>query len=138
MAARPILDLDDPDVRVEADFAPESLLDLGVRYWLIAEAARERPIRRSSIIESALRRWAEQLRRAIEPVQLDENGTGLLGAAVPHRGEGPFAMAAANVSRHPNRRFEAHGWPGSVSPTKLCRGAAFCANADPAIPAGGR
>src|SRR5207253_7660633 len=109
MAARPILDLDDPDVRVEADFAPKSLLDLGVRYWLTAEAARKRPICRSGVIESALRCWAEQLRRAIEPIQLDENGAGLLGAAVPHGGEGPFAMTAANVGRHPDRRFEAHG-----------------------------
>src|SRR6516162_5365662 len=80
-----VLDLDDPRVGVEAQFPREAFLDLGLRSGLFAEAAAERPIRRPRVLEYALRRRTEQLRGAVEPVELDENGPGLLGATPSYR-----------------------------------------------------
>ena len=70
-------------------------------------ALNSRPGRASS--NAALRRRTEQLRGAVETVQLDENRAGLLGAASPHRRKGAFQMAAADIGRDPDCRFEAHG-----------------------------
>src|SRR5438876_8153076 len=108
MTARPVFDLDDPHIGIEADFACEARLDLVLGHRLDAEAAAESAIGRISIVEGALRRWREQFRGAVEPVQLDEDSAGLFGPAPPYRGKGPLDVAAANIGRHPDRGFKAH------------------------------
>src|SRR5712691_12848849 len=102
MAPGAVLDLDDPGVGIEAQLANEALLDLGLRRRL--QASAEEPVRGARIVEHALRRRTEQLRRAVEPVELDENGAGLLGPAPPHRRERAFDVAAPDLGRDPDRR----------------------------------
>jgi hypothetical protein len=103
-----VLDFEDPGVGVEAQFPREAFLDLRLRGRLLAVAAAEQPIRWMRIVEGALRRRTKQLRRAVEPVQLHENGPSLLSTAPPHGGESSFDVAAAYVGRDPDGRFQAH------------------------------
>src|SRR5262249_3209694 len=71
-------DLEDPRVRVEAEFPREAFLDLGLRSRLFAEAPAEHSVRWPRVVEDALRRRTEQLGGAVEPIELDENSPGLL------------------------------------------------------------
>src|SRR5262249_20713773 len=87
MAPGAILDLDGPGVGIETQLAGKALLDLGLGGRRLAETATEQPIRRTGIIERALRRRPEQLGRAVEPIELDEDGPCLLGAAPTDRRE---------------------------------------------------
>src|SRR5262245_37782596 len=98
MPPRPVLGLDDPGIRVETDFAGEALLDLGIGLGLVSKAADERAVRGVGFIERRLRGRAVEVCGPVEPVELDENGSRLLGAAMPHRGEGALDVAAANIS----------------------------------------
>ena len=86
----------------------KALLDLGL--GLLGKASAKEPIGRPRVVEGALWRRAEQLRCSVEPVQLDENGAGLFGAASPHRREGAFDVAAPDIGRNPDCRFEAHSF----------------------------
>src|SRR5262245_2647860 len=113
-----VLDFEDPGVRVEAQFPREAFLDLRLRSRLLAETPAEQSIRWMRVVEGALRRRTEELRRAVEPVQLHENGPSLLSTAPPHGGESPFGVAAADVRRDPDGRFQAHA---SVSSSCLPR-----------------
>src|SRR5262249_19185194 len=116
-----VLDLDDPRVGVEAQFPREAFLDLGLRSGLFAEAAAERPIRRSRVLEYALRRGTEQLRGAVEPVELDENGSGLLGSTPSYCCKSSFQVAAADIGCDPDCRFQAHSNSrSSCRPTQPC------------------
>src|SRR5712691_10584761 len=119
MAAGTILDLDDPDVGIEAQLARQPFLDLCLRGRLPGDARAEQPIGRARIVERGLRRRTEQLRGAVETVQLDENRAGLLGAAPPHRRKGAFQMAAADIGRDPDCGFEAHGVLQDLSWTEV-------------------
>src|SRR6266511_380362 len=78
------------------------------RSGLFVEAAAEQPIRWTRMVEHALRRRAEQLRRAVETVQLDENGPCLLSTAPSHRRERSLDVAAPDIGGNPDRRFQAH------------------------------
>src|SRR5262245_25128503 len=108
MSPRAIFDLDDPGVGIEAQLAREPLLDLRLGRWLVGEAAGEQAVGRAAVIEHALRRRAEELGGAVEPVELDEDRAGLLGAAVAHRRERPLDVATADIGRDPDRRLQAH------------------------------
>src|SRR5947208_8358688 len=103
-----VLNLDDPGIRVKTDFAREALLDLGVRLRFVAKTAHECAIRGVGFIERGLRRGAVEVRGPVEPVELDEDRARLLSAAMSHRREGAFDVAATNIGRHPDRGFEAH------------------------------
>src|SRR5262245_42281920 len=109
MTARPVLDLDNPGIRIEANFARQPLLDLRLRHRRLAEAAEERAIARMSFVEGALRRRTEQLGGPVEPVELDEDRPRLLGAAPPHRREGAVAVTTPHIGGNPDRGLEAHG-----------------------------
>src|SRR5205085_2250058 len=81
------------------------------------EALVEEPVSRTGALKDALRGGPEQLGGAVEAVELDENSARLFGAAVPHRGERAFSMAATNISRDPNSGFQAH-LPAAVRSTR--------------------
>src|SRR6202040_3571176 len=70
VAAGTILHLYDPDVRIEAQFACESLFHLGFGRRLLGQACCEQPIRRARDIKDALRRRAEKLSRAVQSIDL--------------------------------------------------------------------
>src|SRR5215475_15192770 len=108
MTPSAVLHLKDPCVGVEAQFPREAFLDLSLRSGFFAEASAEQPVRWTRIVENALGRGAEQLRRPVQSIEFDENGAGLLRAASPHGGEGAFAVAAADIGGDPDCRFQAH------------------------------
>src|SRR6516225_69228 len=108
MAPGAVFDLQHPSVGIEAELAPDAFLDLGLLHWLPLDAADERALRRLCIVESGLRGRAEQFRGPIKTIELDEDRTGLLGAAPPHRRKSALEIAATQIGRHPDRGFEAH------------------------------
>lgn len=108
MASGAVLDFEDPSVGIEAQFPREAFLDLRLWSGLLAVAPAEQPVRGVGIVEDALRRRPEQLRRAVQSVQLHENGPSLLSTAPPHGRENSFGVAAADVRRDPDGRFQAH------------------------------
>ena len=79
------------------------------------------------LVEGGLRRRPIQSGGAVEPVDLDEDRAGLVGAAPAHRREGAFDVAAAQIGRDPDAGFQAHG----LSVTRARRRSPF-------IPAAGR
>src|SRR5215468_7066156 len=103
-----ILDLDDPGVGIETELAHQAFFDLGLGSRLLGQAPREQAVGGTRVVEYALRRRAEQLRGPIKTVELDENRAGLFGPAPPHGCKCPFDLAAADIGRNPDRRFEAH------------------------------
>jgi hypothetical protein len=58
VASCAVLDLYDPNIRIEPQLACETLLDLDFRCWRLGQAPAEQPIRRSRCLEGALRRRA--------------------------------------------------------------------------------
>src|SRR4029079_3445389 len=72
------------------------------------ERPAESPIGGARVVECGLRRGREQLVGAVEAVELEKDGSGILGAASPHHRKGSFAIASADVGRHPDRGFQAH------------------------------
>src|SRR5215510_698929 len=121
MAPGAVLDFKDPRVRVEAQFPREAFLDLGLRSGLFAKAPAEHSVRWPRVVEDALRRRTEQLGGAVEPIELDENGPGLLGTTPTHGRKGSFDVAAADVGRHPDCRFQAHSNLSFVVPANARR-----------------
>ena len=84
------------------------LFDLLLRHRIVAEASAEGAIGRARVVEGGLRRRPEQVGGAVEPVELEEDGAGFLGATPAHDREGALAVAAADIGRHPDRGFEPH------------------------------
>lgn len=123
MPAGTILDFDDPDIGVEFDFLRKPFLDrlFGHRLW---RESRKNPVAGTIIFVGRLWCGREQDRPAIEQCELDENGTGFLGAAPPHDGENIFDMATAEVGRDPDAGFQSH--PQSVCDRSVgCYGIGF-------------
>src|SRR6184192_447502 len=83
MTSGAVLDFEDPGVGVEAEFPREAFLDLCLRSGLLSVAPAEQPVRWMRVVEDALRRGPEQLRRAVESVQLHEDGPSFLSTAQP-------------------------------------------------------
>ena len=108
MTSGAVLDFEDPGVGVEAEFPREAFLDLCLRSGLLSVAPAEQPVRWMRVVEDALRRGPEQLRRAVESVQLHEDGPSFLSTAPPHSREYSLGMAAANVRGDPDGRLQAH------------------------------
>lgn len=116
MTSGTVLNLQDPGVGIEAQFSCEAFLDLSLGSWFFAEAAGEQPIRWTRIVEHTLGRGAEQFRRAVKSIELDENGPRLLRSAPPNGSERAFDVAAADVGCDPDRRFQAHSRSRSSPP----------------------
>src|SRR5262249_21665355 len=108
MPPRAVLDLDDPDVGIEAHFAAEVGFDLAFGDGVALEARREGAIDRPRRIERGLRGRSVQVSRSVQPVDLHEYRSGLFGAAPPHRCERPLDMATPDIGGHPDRGFHAH------------------------------
>src|SRR5215207_1768961 len=95
MAALAVVALDQPKVAVELRLTADAVLDVGRR---ALEDGREQALRIARA-EDRLRRRTVEGRRAIEPVDLDEDGAALRRAAAPQDGVDPFEGAAAQVGR---------------------------------------
>ena len=104
-----VLDLDDPDIGIEADFTRQPRFDIGLRRRPVAaQHGGENAVGRLRLVEGGLRRRPVQCGGAVEPADLDEDRAGLFGATPAHRREGAFDIAAAQIGRHPDAGFQPH------------------------------
>ena len=108
MPATAILNLYQPEVRIEFLLARDLGFDIRFRHEYLREETREKVFCRTRVIKSALRRRAEKCRRAVEFRDFDENCARFLRAAAADYGEAAFVVAAADISRNPDRTFETH------------------------------
>ena len=108
MPTATILNLDNPYVGIETHFAGETFLDFGLGGRQFTKASDEEPICGTCIIEGALRRGSEQFGGPVKPIELDEYGSGLLGAAPADGRERAFDVAAADIGGNPDCGFKAH------------------------------
>ena len=103
IAAGPVLDLHDPDVRVKFHLSGEIGLDFRISSRQRHKARRERTGRPFCSLERALRRWAKQIGSAVEPVDANEYGARFLGAASTQDAEYALDLAAAQIGGDPER-----------------------------------
>jgi hypothetical protein len=103
----PILDLDDPKVRIEIDFAHQPLFDFGFIDPFVLVGARPHPLD-AALGEFRLRRWAEQGRATIKPVDFDEYSARLRCAAPPQGRDGAFDGASPEIGRYPDVGAKPH------------------------------
>src|ERR1700722_4311601 len=108
MSPCPVLGLDDPSIRIEADFLCKTLFYRLLRHRL-RRGRREKTLDRPAVVIDRLRRRHIEHGVAVEQRHLDENGAGLLRAAPAHRAEHAFGLATAQISRHPYAGFQSHG-----------------------------
>ena len=101
IAARSVLDFDDPEVGIEFYLARKIGLDHSIRRRSLLETCREAAVGAAAGIEGALRRRPEQIRRAVEPADTHENGAGFFRAAPAHDGEGALDLTAPQISGDP-------------------------------------
>lgn len=107
MAPLAVLHLDDPNVAVELGLAGKIGIDIRLgRLW---------PVQMSNPLALELagvetgRRGAEQPRRSVEAIDLDEDGTGVV-VAMPHDdGRRSGGRAAADIRFRPDFGLETHG-----------------------------
>src|ERR1700722_7572569 len=103
-----ILDFDDPDVGIEFHLARQIGLDRSICCRPLFEAKTEGAIGIAYRVEFALWRRTEQFRGAVKPVDANEYGSGVLGAApAHHRGEA-FDLAATKIGGNPKSCFQTH------------------------------
>src|SRR5262250_2597908 len=111
MAAGPILDLDDPGVRIESNLAGETIFHELLQRRRDPETTGECTLGRMRLLEDGLGSRAKQFRRPVEPIELDKDGAGFVGTVPPDCRKGAGAVTTAHVSRHPDRRLEPHCSP---------------------------
>src|SRR6185437_16375449 len=102
-----VLGLDNPGIRIEADFPGQALLhrSFGLRLF---RNRHEEALDRPAVVINRLRRRHVQHRIAVERGHLDEDGARLLRPAPAHRAEHALALAAAQIGRNPNTGLQSH------------------------------
>jgi hypothetical protein len=124
-AAEAILRLDDPKIRVEADFAGKFCVRLRGSDPGVAMESREKPL--VAIFHLALRRRPKESRRPVEPIDLDKNRAGFRSASPAQHGTGAFMRAAPQIGRDPNISAQPHSYdrlcarPGGLRGLRPCR-----------------
>ncbi len=120
----PILGLDDPEIRVEADLGREPALGLGRIDPVLAMDLGEHPV--LAILQLALRRRPEHGGSPVQPIDLDEDRSGFRRAAAAQDGRRAFQRAAAQIGGNPDIGAQSHGFPRGLGDEPrhnvLCRG----------------
>lgn len=80
--ALPVLDVDQPQIRIKLEFPFNARPGLLLRAF--PQHGEEQPIGGLGIVEDALRRRAVEVAAAIPAVDKDKNGAGFLGATPGH------------------------------------------------------
>jgi hypothetical protein len=96
-----VFGLDDPGIRIEADFLGEALLDGVLRQGLLRDR-HEEAIDRAAVVIDGLWRRRVQHRIAVEQRHLHEYRPRLLGTATAHRPEHALGLAPAQVGGNPD------------------------------------
>jgi hypothetical protein len=106
-----VLDLDDPDVRIELDLPRQISLRVGLGCVFVFQAADKGAIRWPRLIERALRCRAIDLGGAVKPSDFDEYRTRLVGAPAAQHSLRTFDLTTADIGRYPYAGLETHGLP---------------------------
>ena len=105
----PVLDLDDPEVGIELQFAGEARFDIGVGRIDRGQDRREAPVAGPHLVEVRLRRGRIECRRAVELRNLDEDRARFFGTATADDGKRVFEVAAPHISSDPDGALETQG-----------------------------
>jgi len=98
-AACPILDLDDPEIRIEIDLAAQSFFSLQRIENSTLIQGREQSV--CILREFALRRWTVKQSAPVEPIDLDKDSASFLRPTPPQDGVSAFNHTAPQISRNP-------------------------------------
>ncbi len=97
------LDLNDPKVWVERNFAFESLLSLvGIDVWLLMRASEDSVDAARRVRHEGLRRRSIERRAPVQVIDLDKNGAGLRGASPAQDRADPFDSASTQIGGDPD------------------------------------
>lgn len=116
MPPRTVFHFYDPDIGIKADLAREIGFRVRLDCRLDRQTGTEGAIDWMGVIKGSLRRRAVDIGCAIEPIDLDEDRAGLIGATAAHRCEGALALATTDISGNPDTGFEAHGGDMPLTP----------------------
>src|SRR5689334_10263670 len=121
VAPCPVVDLDEPEIWVEAQFARHALFHVERHHAL--QDRREQAL--AALLEKDLRRRAEEARRAVEAIELHENRTGLGSAALAQSRIETLDRAPAQIGGDPEIGAQArHYWtamPEAVESSRIVR-----------------
>lgn len=101
MPADSVLNLDDPDVGIEAYFLGEAFF-YGLFRQRFFGGWREDPFDRAALVICGLRRRRIKNRIAVKQRQLDEYSASLLGAAPSYCTKNALGLATTQISRDPD------------------------------------
>jgi len=109
MAPGAVFDLDDPHIGIVSNFTNKARFDIGFGCRPpCSDDNREYSSRRLRVFKDGLWRGAIQNASAVETVDLDVDGAGLIGSTSTHRRKGSFDVATAHIGRHPDAGFQSH------------------------------
>jgi hypothetical protein len=119
-AGRTVLNLDNPEVRIEGDFPFEPLLRLAGIDAVSIMRPNENPLHALPELGGhRLRRRPVERRVAVEVIDFHENGAGLCGAAAAKDRARPFHSASTQIGGDPNVRAQAQ--PVQRPPARAAR-----------------
>jgi hypothetical protein len=108
MPTRPVFGFNDPGVRIEPDFLGETLFYRGFRHRL-RRCGHEEALDRPTVVIDGLRRRDVEHGLSVEQRHLYKHCSSFFSATPAHGPEYAFGLAAAQVSRYPDARFQSHG-----------------------------
>jgi hypothetical protein len=103
--AEPILDFDDPKIRIKTDFALQTLFSRSNVDPFSRMKWSEEP---RIMVDFALRRGTEQCAVAVEPIDLDNDGAGFGGTTPAQNRSDAFNAAAAQIRGNPDIAAQPH------------------------------
>ena len=103
MPSGPILGFDNPQIRIEAEFARQPRLDISLSRGLASQTMHEGAVHRTAIVERGLRCRPIQVGGAVQAIELDEDCAGLVGAVPAYRCEHAFHLASPDIGGDPDR-----------------------------------
>ena len=107
MAPLPILDLDDPEIGVEINFARQPLFDIGRIDPFVLMGARPQALD-AALGKLRLRRRREERGASVKPVEFDEYGARFRRAAPPQCRDRAFDRASPDIGRDPDVGAKPH------------------------------
>ena len=104
-----VFHLDNPYIKIEADFAHQPRFDVTIRgRRLTADGNTKHAVRGLCIVKDGLRRRSVKNSGSVETVDLYEDRAGFFGPAPAHGRENPLDVTSAKISRDPDARFQSH------------------------------
>src|SRR6185295_3456225 len=99
IAALAVLDLDQPKIGVELEFAHDPRFDVGLADEAAFQTRDKKTIGGARLVKGRLRSRPEQGGTAVEPRDFDKDRARLFGPASAYHGESALDVTTADVSR---------------------------------------